>query len=35
MELVKISKDTVQDIKQILADQKITRNNLRINGRIG
>jgi hypothetical protein len=35
MELVKISGEAVQDIKQILKDQNITKNHLRIHGKIG
>lgn len=35
MEMVQISGDAVQDIKQILQDQNITKNQLRIHGSIG
>lgn len=35
MDLVRISEDSLQDIKQILNDQNMTKNHLRIHGKIG
>jgi len=35
MKLIEISDATIKDIKQILAKQQITKNSLRVHGRIG
>lgn len=35
MEVVKAAASTIEDLKQVLSDQKITTNNLRITANIG
>lgn len=35
MEVVKAAPSTIEDLKQVLANQKITTNNLRITANIG